>query len=769
MGNVFTEESMAKFEAPLQPFIRRLRLESFYKSFFLALASGMVMAGVMMLIMQLFAIRYAWLVLLIGVVATPLIVGIIAYFVIYRVSLRDVIRRIDEAGLQERVTTMKDLWNDESYIAKLQRQDTLRRIHDLKPRAIKIQLPLVAGIVLFALSFTTAVSAIIPPRQTHVKVDDPIADNFKIINPAVSSVVDKLYEAVENLPETLPPTILDDIKDKLDDIIKDIEDLNNQIQNGDNVTNGDIIGGFEDVKDQLDNILQENVKGPLISDYMIQYPNLKPLANALITGDSTQVHNALYAWCRTFGSFLSELREEVKTANADEVLKRNLLDKIDELNQTVLNTSDSYRSDRDKINALVNELKENQKGLIFKDGCLLEALGNVEESELDEEARGFFAALSQALIAGDDKAAEAAVVSLENYVSPEGTVDNARLESVATHLSNAQLAATDKPSGATLDGPWGAISGWCSDLEYYATYGNLNLTSIFHAARVDLSVVAADNKISVDLVQNTITSLTNIASGKALSLYLWNVDGNSPFYDEAQENGGIAGDLRQVLDEDCKFSIYTPAPLVTALYELLDGLETTAKRAAMNDASLDALVLLRGTVTEKDLQESSTPHQEHVVVPGGPFLPIACNDISSALVGEKELEDILGDVKDDVQGSIDDLLGKEEEEEDGEEPDTGIDSRPPQDPNGPGSSTDSEQQPDGPSDPNQNPSGGTGGKDDLNGMTFFNPATNKEELLTPEKLEEFKNSIVSGNYSDEQKTQMDRYYQYLMQKFTENN
>lgn len=61
--------------------------------------------------------------------------------------LKEVARRIDELGLEERVATAVELKDDDSYIAKRQREDTEKALRDLNSSALKVRVRVIAIII----------------------------------------------------------------------------------------------------------------------------------------------------------------------------------------------------------------------------------------------------------------------------------------------------------------------------------------------------------------------------------------------------------------------------------------------------------------------------------------------------------------------------------------------------------------------------------------------------------------------------------------------
>lgn len=105
----------------------------------------------------MFAIKQLWLVFVIfGVV----VIGatVLSYFVKFRPSTKDIARRVDELGLEERLLTMTQLQNDQSYIAMKQREDTLNALKKVAAKDVKMAIS-TAMLVIMSIAFVFSTGA----------------------------------------------------------------------------------------------------------------------------------------------------------------------------------------------------------------------------------------------------------------------------------------------------------------------------------------------------------------------------------------------------------------------------------------------------------------------------------------------------------------------------------------------------------------------------------------------------------------------------------
>ena len=107
------------------------------------------------------------LLILVGVGAGALVLSMpIFYFTLFKPTTKSIARRVDRLGLEERIVTMLELENDDSYIAMRQREDAKEQLQKANSKQIKFVIArgtvIAAAIVAFigvAMSTVTALSA----------------------------------------------------------------------------------------------------------------------------------------------------------------------------------------------------------------------------------------------------------------------------------------------------------------------------------------------------------------------------------------------------------------------------------------------------------------------------------------------------------------------------------------------------------------------------------------------------------------------------------
>ncbi len=187
---------------------QRLVLEGILKSSLLGLMIGFCANFLVALACWIFDFGGIWLT--VGTFAASAVIsGAALYFVKFRPNLNEVARRVDRLGLEERMVTMLELENDDSYIATLQRENARQHLSDVDERSIRLRLSR-RVIVL------TVVAAIVGSSMTTVAAlahNDIIPSGGEIINPedplenyvSVSYVIEEGGEVIGEADQLLLP------------------------------------------------------------------------------------------------------------------------------------------------------------------------------------------------------------------------------------------------------------------------------------------------------------------------------------------------------------------------------------------------------------------------------------------------------------------------------------------------------------------------------------------------------------------------------------
>ncbi|MBR2970499.1 MAG: hypothetical protein IKC48_01705 [Clostridia bacterium] len=132
-----------------------------------------------------------WYLISIGIaVGVSVVSAIVLYFAKFRPDTKDIARRLDSLGYDERFITMLERNGDESYYAQRQREDARVSLSKIRPEHIKISIAksliivaIVAGVCGMGMTTTNALiqNEVIPPLEDIVVPPDPALSEVLIV------------------------------------------------------------------------------------------------------------------------------------------------------------------------------------------------------------------------------------------------------------------------------------------------------------------------------------------------------------------------------------------------------------------------------------------------------------------------------------------------------------------------------------------------------------------------------------------------------------
>lgn len=184
-----------KNKQTLQQFRERVFKQSVLRSGLFGLLIGLTVAFVTALVSWFFGYNGGlWLSigLLVGVSA---ISGVALYFVKFRATDSLIARRVDMLGLSERIVTMLELEEEETYIAKRQREDAEEKLKTVSPKQLKFRM------TRRAIASIAAAAVVAPAMMVVCELAalGILNSGMEIINPDANAVPEILvtYEADE--------------------------------------------------------------------------------------------------------------------------------------------------------------------------------------------------------------------------------------------------------------------------------------------------------------------------------------------------------------------------------------------------------------------------------------------------------------------------------------------------------------------------------------------------------------------------------------------
>lgn len=125
-------------------FIKRLRAEALVKSFLIAFLASNIIGFMVCFAIWIFGSisflqNYTWILIIISIIlGLTVTVTAILYFTVFRPTQKVLAKRLDALGLDERIITMQELNNDNSFMAKKQREDALHALSKINVKMLKI-------------------------------------------------------------------------------------------------------------------------------------------------------------------------------------------------------------------------------------------------------------------------------------------------------------------------------------------------------------------------------------------------------------------------------------------------------------------------------------------------------------------------------------------------------------------------------------------------------------------------------------------------------
>lgn len=171
-------------------YYKKLNREAFLKAFLCALFVGFVAVFVSAAVIWFTGFKHFW----ISAIVFAVVVGAITpllYFKKFKPGKKDVAKRVDELGLEERMLTMHELEGQTSFIAVKQREDALRALKTVNAGFIKlaISLPLIIAVIIsgvFGVGMTTvsalsATDTVPPGSEVIIPGGDDELQEYEVI------------------------------------------------------------------------------------------------------------------------------------------------------------------------------------------------------------------------------------------------------------------------------------------------------------------------------------------------------------------------------------------------------------------------------------------------------------------------------------------------------------------------------------------------------------------------------------------------------------
>lgn len=140
-------------------YYKRLSKEGWFKSFVCGLVVGFAALGITSAVLWIGGFKGFWIALVAGALSA-IISAPVFYRFKFRPTAKDIAKRVDKLGLEERLLTMTELEGDNSYMAMKQREDAVAALGKVDAKNIKFSVTMsmvitLAAVSVFGLAFNT--------------------------------------------------------------------------------------------------------------------------------------------------------------------------------------------------------------------------------------------------------------------------------------------------------------------------------------------------------------------------------------------------------------------------------------------------------------------------------------------------------------------------------------------------------------------------------------------------------------------------------------
>ena len=123
-------------DSAFRSFYKKLAIEGVFKSVMLSSVFSLFIVFITSAVLWFYNVNALWIAIAIYVCVTAAL-SVLFYFRMFRPTTTSMAKRIDALGLEERILTMIELENDDSYIAMKQREDAIGALNKVNAKEIK--------------------------------------------------------------------------------------------------------------------------------------------------------------------------------------------------------------------------------------------------------------------------------------------------------------------------------------------------------------------------------------------------------------------------------------------------------------------------------------------------------------------------------------------------------------------------------------------------------------------------------------------------------
>lgn len=286
---------MRKQKKPLPPeeellkdYKKKLMGEAFLKSAIVGVISGFLLSVPVSVIAFITVYNTLWISLLIfGLSAIGF--TLLSYFKYYRTNVKQIAKRVDGVGLEERVVTMIEYAGKEDALAQRQRADAERALTYVDPKQVKIPFPKLPFIVL-VVSALLAICLMVASTVHVVSANEkPNGGDGSSIGQVEETEEDRIIrEMIEDLRRIIDESKVKlDIKDRLNAMVDDLE-ASLRPEDSTEVK----IAKISETAQRIHKILKDELSKTTIADELQKHETTKKLGKAIESADMAKIEAA---------------------------------------------------------------------------------------------------------------------------------------------------------------------------------------------------------------------------------------------------------------------------------------------------------------------------------------------------------------------------------------------------------------------------------------------------------------------------------------------
>ncbi len=279
----------------LKKYQAKLKLEAILKSVIYGLSGAFIIIIFLNIIFYFCKVHSLLITILVGVIS-GIITAFLLYFKKFNVTLKDIARRIDEQGLEERVVTMVEFGEDASPMAELQKNDTKLKLAKIDAKAIPLKIAKLSIIILIVCCILAVPTCFLNPASANTNnpsnippIDVPeLPNEEKPVEEQVEDIINKLLEELHKIVDEA--AVNKNVKDLLNQILDELETNLKQ----ENLTIDEKVEMILETKEKILQIIKENTVFIMtIAGVLKTYPLTTPLGDAIKNRDLAAVDTAL--------------------------------------------------------------------------------------------------------------------------------------------------------------------------------------------------------------------------------------------------------------------------------------------------------------------------------------------------------------------------------------------------------------------------------------------------------------------------------------------